>query len=311
MKKILITAPYMIREMDKVRKLFEGEDVFIDFAKVEERLDEPELLQIIKDYHGIICGDDKITKNVLEKAKNLQVIVKWGTGIDSIDKNEAERKGIPVFRTTNAFSEPVADTTLGFILGFARAIFLSDRLMKSDIWDKPQAYCLSEKVIGIIGLGNVGTAVATRLNVFNTVILANDIVKKNPKTIKKYGINMVHKKEIYEKADFISLHCDLNKTSYHVLDATAFGLMKKKPFIINTARGSLIEENALIEGLKTERIAGAALDVFENEPLPKESPLRKMKNTVLSSHNSNSSPYHWQKVHENSVKMLIKGLNVV
>ena len=152
MKKVLITAPYMIREMGKVRKLFAGEDVLIDFAKVEERLDEPELLQIIKGYHGIICGDDKITKNVLEKAKNLQVIVKWGTGIDSIDKKEAERKGIPVFRTTNAFSEPVADTTLGLILGFARAIFLSDRLMKSGIWDKPQAYCLSEKVIGIIGL---------------------------------------------------------------------------------------------------------------------------------------------------------------
>lgn len=310
MKRVLITAPYMIREREKVEQLFKGKNVVVDWADVEERIDEPELLEIIQDYHGIICGDDKITKKVLEKAKKLQVIVKWGTGIDSIDKKEAESKGIPVFRTTNAFSEPVADTTLGIILGFSRAIFLSDRLMKSDIWDKPQAYCLSEKVVGIIGLGNVGTAVAKRLQIFNTVILANDIVEKDPDIINKYDIKMVSKDDIYETADFISLHCDLNETSYHILDKTAFQQMKKNPYILNTARGQLIEENALIEALNSEMIAGAGLDVFEDEPLSTDSPLKKMKNVILSSHNSNSSPYCWQKVHENSVKMLFEGLSI-
>ena len=142
MKKILITAPYMIRERKKVEHLFMGKNIGVEWAEVEERLDEPELLEIIEDYNGIICGDDKISKKVIEEAKNLQVIVKWGTGIDSIDKTEAETKGIPVYRTTDAFSEPVADTTLGIILGFSRTIFLNDKLMKSDIWDKPQGYCL-------------------------------------------------------------------------------------------------------------------------------------------------------------------------
>lgn len=310
MKKVLITAPYMIREKEKVKDLFKGKDVIIEFAEVEERLNESDLLKLINGYHGIICGDDRITKKVLKEAENLQVIVKWGTGIDSIDKKAAERLGILVFRTPNAFSEPVADTTLGLILSFSRALFENDRLMKSGAWDKPQGYYLSERVVGIIGLGDVGTAVAKRLQVFNAVVLANDIVKKDSEIIRMYGINMVSKDEIFERADFISLHCDLNNTSFHILDKAAFMQMSKKPYIINTARGPLIEEQALIEALETGKVSGAALDVFEDEPLAEDSPLRRMDNTILSSHNANSSPYCWQKVHENSVNMLLKGLNI-
>ncbi|KKK93297.1 hypothetical protein LCGC14_2694280, partial [marine sediment metagenome] len=136
------------------------------------------------------------------------------------------------------------------------------------------------------------------------------IGEKDPDIINKYDIKMVSKDDIYETADFISLHCDLNETSYHILDKTAFQQMKKNPYILNTARGQLIEENALIEALNSEMIAGAGLDVFEDEPLSTDSPLKKMKNVILSSHNSNSSPYCWQKVHENSVKMLFEGLSI-
>jgi len=268
------------------------------------------LLRIIEKYNGIICGDDRITKKVIEKAINLEVIVKWGTGIDSIDKEEAERKGIRVFRTPDAFSEPVGDTTVGVILAFARSVLTSDRLMKRGGWDKPQGYCLLEKTLGIIGLGSTGTAVAKRLSIFGSIILANDIVEKDPEIIRRYGIKMVSKDEIYEKADFICMHCDLNKTSFHLLNEEAFKKMKKKPYIINMARGPIIDEAALINALESGEIAGAGLDVFEEEPLPKDNPLRKMDNVILSSHNANSSPYYWQKVHENSVKILLEGLGI-
>ena len=300
----------MIREREKVQALFDGKSVKICWADVEERLEEDELLGIIKDYDGIICGDDRITERVLNEAENLKVIVKWGTGIDSIDKENAEKRGIPVRRTLNAFSEPVADTTLGLMLAFARSIFTSDRLMKDNKWDKPQCYTLSERVVGIIGLGNVGTAVAKRLPAFGCDVLANDIIDKDPEIINKYGIRMVTKAEIYKEADFICLHCDLNKTSFHILDKTAFERMKKKPYIINAARGPLIDERALIEALESGTISGAGLDVFEDEPLPIDSPLRRMDNVILSSHNSNSSPYYWQKVHENSVRMLFERLGM-
>jgi len=310
MNKVLITAPYMIREKKKVEDLFKGKNVKLDWAEVKERLEEPEMLRIIEKYNGIICGDDRITKKVIEQAINLEVIVKWGTGIDSIDKEEAERQGIRVFRTPDAFSEPVGDTTVGVILAFARSVFTSDRLMKRGGWDKPQGYCLSEKTIGIIGLGSTGTAVAKRLSIFGSIILANDIVEKDPEIISRYGIKMVSKDEIYEKADFICMHCDLNKTSFHLLNEEAFKKMKKKPYIINMARGPIIDEAALINALESGKIAGAGLDVFEDEPLSKGSPLRKMDNVILSSHNANSSPYYWHKVHENSVRMLLEGLGI-
>ncbi|OGW40590.1 MAG: hypothetical protein A2Y97_05015 [Nitrospirae bacterium RBG_13_39_12] len=310
MKKVLITAPYMIREKKTVEDLFKRKNVKLDWAKVKERLEEKDLLKIIKEYNGIICGDDRITKRVLSEAVNLEVIVKWGTGIDSIDKEEAERRGIPVFRTPNAFSDPVGDTTVGGILAFARNIFTSDRLMKRGEWDKPISYCLSEKTVGIIGLGNTGTAVAKRLSIFGPIILANDIVEKDTEIIRRYGIKMVSKDELYKKADFICLHCDLNKTSFHLLNEVAFKKMKKRPYVINMARGPIIDEAALINALKSGKIAGAGLDVFEEEPLPKDSPLRKMDNVILSSHNANSSPYYWQKVHKNSVKMLLEGLGI-
>ena len=164
--------------------------------------------------------------------------------------------------------------------------------------------------MGIIGLGNTGTAVAKRLPVFGPIILANDIVEKDPQIIRRYGIKMVSKDEIYEKADFICIHCDLNKTSFHLLNKEAFEKMKKKPYIINMARGPIIDEAALINALESGEIAGAGLDVFEEEPLPKDSPLRKKDNVILSSHNANSSPYYWQRVHENSVKMLLEGLGI-
>jgi D-3-phosphoglycerate dehydrogenase len=196
------------------------------------------------------------------------------------------------------------------ILYFARGLRQNDDIMKKGGWDKPQGYTLSEKKIGIIGLGNTGTAVAKRLCAFETIIFANDIVEKDPSIIEKYCIKMVSKEEIYEQCDFITLHCDLNESSYHLLNRKVFAKMKNSVYVINTSRGPIVKEDDLICALRDGVIAGAGLDVFEHEPLPVDSLLRKMSNTILSSHNSNSSPVHWQRVHENSIKMLLKGLGI-
>ena len=310
MNKVLITAPYMLREREKVEKLFSGFSLDLSWADVKERLEENELLSIIGKYDGIICGDDRFTQSVIDAATRLRVIVKWGTGNDSIDKEYANNRNISVYNTPDAFTAPVADTTLGMILYFSRGLKQNDDVVKMGGWDKPQGYALSEKKIGIIGLGNIGTSVAKRLCAFEATIFANDIVEKDPSIIEKYCIQMVSKEEIYEQCDFITLHCDLNESSHHLLNGKIFAKMKNTAYIINTARGPIIEENDLIDALREGIIAGVGLDVFENEPLPVDSPLRKMSNTILSSHNSNSSPVHWQNVHENSIKMLLKGLGI-
>ena len=310
MNKVLITAPYMLREREKVEKLFSGFSLDLDWAEVRERLEEDELLSIIGKYDGIICGDDRITQSVVDAAARLRVIVKWGTGIDSINKEYANKRNILVYNTPGAFTSPVADTTLGLILYFTRGLRQNDDVMKMGGWDKPQGYTLSEKKIGIIGLGNTGTAVAKRLCAFGTMTFANDIVEKDPSIIEKYCIKMVSKEEIYEQCDFITLHCDLNESSHHLLSRKVFIRMKNSAYIINTSRGPIVKEADLIDALRKGVIAGAGLDVFEHEPLPVDSPLRKMSNTILSSHNSNSSPAHWQRVHGNTIKMLLKGLGL-
>jgi D-3-phosphoglycerate dehydrogenase / 2-oxoglutarate reductase len=145
-------------------------------ACATERLEEDDLLTVLPGAHGIICGDDRITARVLDAAPDLRVISKWGTGIDSIDVDEARRRGIAVCNTPNAFSEPVADTVLGYALLATRQLDVMNREMHQGIWHKPQLSSLSEKTMGIVGVGNCGRAVARRAAAFGVRLLGADVV---------------------------------------------------------------------------------------------------------------------------------------
>ncbi len=312
MKKVLISAPYMLRpsEIKKITPELDKLKIEYDLAEVEERLEEADLIKIIGKYNAIICGDDRFTRKVYEAAKNLEIIVKWGTGIDSLNEDIAKEFGIKLVRTPGAFTDPVSDTSVAMILSFARNLVPNDTIIKQGGWDKPQGFCLSEKTIGLIGFGDIGRAMARKLQGFSATVLANDIKEFEPSVYSSLGAKKASFDEILAKADFISVHCDLNPSSFHILNSNAFNRMKKTPFIINTARGPMIEEPALIKALQNKQVAGAGLDVFEEEPLPLNSPLRKMNNVILSSHNSNSSPACWQRVHDNCLRMLKEGLKL-
>lgn len=300
----------MIKEKEKVQDLLDGYGLQVDWANVIERLSEQQLLEIIGDYEGIICGDDQFTPQVYDKAQNLKAIVKWGTGIDSLLAEEAQKRGIQVFRTIDAFTEPVSDSTLGFILNYCRNIQINDRLMKEGKWEKADGKALSEMTVGIIGLGNIGRAVAKRLKGFGCRIIANDIVDIDETITSSLGVSMVPLKELCKESDVITIHCDLNKTSFHLLDYKTFQGMEKRPYIVNTARGPIIKEDDFILALEEKLISGGALDVFEEEPLDKESPLRKKENVNLSAHCTNSSPKYWGYVHKSSIEQLIKGVGL-
>jgi len=305
---VLVSAPYMQREIDKFRDFFDEHDIKIALPHVKERMSEDELFEIIEDFDGAVSGDDFFTRRVLEKAKKLKVISKWGTGINTIDVKSAEEFGIKVCNTPNAFSHPVADTVLAYILAFARNVIVSDKMMKEGVWDKIPGFTLSEKTLGIIGLGNVGIQVAKRARAFNMRIIANDIREIQPILLEQYDIEMVSKDYIYDNADIITIHCDLNDSSYHLLDMDSFNKMRRKPYIVNTARGGHITHNDLLDALEEGRISGAALDVFENEPLPADDRLLSRDDVILAPHNSNSSPRYWDLVHENTLKNLLRYL---
>ncbi|MCK4734113.1 MAG: phosphoglycerate dehydrogenase [Methanophagales archaeon] len=294
--------------IDRFREIFEAKGIELVVPPVRERLSEQELLQWIGDIDGVICGDDYFTERVLRAAPRLKVISKWGTGIDSIDVAACKRLGITVCNTPNAFSEPVADTVLGYILCFARQILWMDRDIRAGIWSKRPSISLHECTLGVIGVGNVGKAVVRRAIAFGMHVLGNDIVEMPKKYIAETEIEMVAKDDLLRRADFVSLNCDLNPTSFHQISDREFSLMKSTAYLVNTARGQIIDEPALIKALQEKRIAGAALDVFEVEPLPENSQLRKMGNVLLAPHNANSSPEARERVHENTICNLLQVL---
>ncbi|MHC4207000.1 MAG: phosphoglycerate dehydrogenase, partial [Planctomycetota bacterium] len=261
--------------------------------------------QWVADVDGVICGDDQFSESVLQAAPKLKVLSKWGTGIDSIDQEACRRLGIAVCNSPNAFSEPVADSVLGYMLNFARRLPWMDRVMRKGQWTKMPSIALRECTLGVIGVGNVGKAVVRRATAFGMRVLGNDLVDMPFDFLTETRIDMVSKEELLQQADFVSLNCTLNPTSFHLISENEFVLMKHNAVIINTARGPIIDEPALIRALQSEQIAGAALDVFETEPLPAESPLLEMDNVMLSPHNSNSSPEAWERVHQNTVQNLL------
>ena len=307
--KVLVSAPYLQPVLEEYRGQLESRGAELLVPNVNERLSEEELLQLVGDIDGVIAGDDHFTPQVLEKAApRLKVISKWGTGIDAFDQAACERLGVAIRNTPGAFTEPVADSIMGYILNFARKLSLMDQQMKAGVWDKIPGMALNETTLGIIGLGNIGTALAKRARAFGMKVIANDIRVIPEAIIRETGVNMVGLGELLGSSDFVSLNCDLNPTSLHLMNTEAFKLMQAHAVVINLARGPLIKEESLIEALLDHTIAGAALDVFEQEPLPEASPLKTMPNVMLAPHNSNSSPTAWLRIHKNTIKNLFEVL---
>ena len=312
MPTILFSAPYMLRSIDRFRPVLEhyGLDLLVA-PEVQERLKEADLLKYAGQFDGTICGDDQYSASVLEAcAPRLKVVSKWGTGIDSIDAAACERLGVKLCRTINAFTLPVADTVMGYLLAFARRQPWMDKSMKAGVWDKIPGRALHECTLGIIGVGAIGKTLTRRARAFGMRVLGNDIVEIDHVFIAETGIQMTTLETLLSTSDFISVNCDLNPTSRHLINACTLRLMRKQAILINCARGPIVDETALVEALQASDIGGAALDVFEVEPLPAESPLKQMENVLLAPHNSNSSPAAWERVHWNTIKNLIEGLGM-
>ena len=311
MKDVLISAPYMLPFMQRFTPVLTRLGMRVIIPDVHERLSEEELLRYAGQFDGTICGDDRYTRRVIQACHpRLKVISKWGTGIDSIDQEAAAEFGVGVRNTPNAFTVPVAESVLGYMLSFARRFGTMDSAMKAGEWKKISGYTLSEKTLGVVGVGNVGKAVLRRARAFGMTLLGNDIVEIAPDFLLENSVESVPLRELLERSDFISLNCSLNPSSYHLMNAERFGWCKPGALLINTARGPVVEEAALVSALQSGRLAGAALDVFEVEPLPAESPLLGMENVFLAPHNSNSSPFYWERVHWNSIRNLALGLEL-
>jgi D-3-phosphoglycerate dehydrogenase / 2-oxoglutarate reductase len=311
MPAVLFTAPYMIPVVDRFRPMFDELGIELIVPEVRERMEEADLLRYAGQFDGAICGDDRYTSRVIEAcAPRLKVISKWGTGVDSIDAQACARFGVQLHRTPDAFTQAVSDTVMGYILAFARRQPWMDREMKSGKWEKLPGRALHECTLGIIGVGHIGKVLTGRARAFGMRVLGNDIIEIDPGFIRETGIEMVSLEDLLGQSDFVSVNCDLNPTSFHLVNAQHLAQAKPSAVVINTARGPIVDEAALVEALQAGRLGGAALDVFEVEPLPAESPLMKMDNVLLAPHNANSSPAAWERVHGNTIRNLLMGLGI-
>jgi D-3-phosphoglycerate dehydrogenase len=309
---VLLTAPYMLPFLERFQPEFRKYNIELIVPEVEERMEEADLLKYAGQFDGAICGDDRYTAQVIEACSpRLKVISKWGTGVDSIDAEACSRFNIKLCRTPNAFTTPVADTVLGYMLAFARRGPWMDAAMKRGEWEKIPGKTLSECTLGVIGLGNIGKAVTRRARAFGMQVFGTDIVEVDHVFVSETGIQITDLDSLLSQSDFISVNCDLNPTSHHLINPGTLAKMKPMAVLINTARGPLVDEPALVDALRSGQIGGAALDVFEYEPLPKDSPLLKMDNVMLAPHNSNSSPTAWERIHWNTIKNLVEGLGIV
>ncbi|ADQ06245.1 D-isomer specific 2-hydroxyacid dehydrogenase NAD-binding protein [Caldicellulosiruptor hydrothermalis 108] len=247
---------------------------------------EDELITVCKEADGLLSQYAQITRRVIESLPKCKVIGRYGVGVNTIDIEAATEKGICVVNVPDYCMDEVSDHALALILTLARKIVLLNNSVKKGIWDykisKP-IYRLRGKVLGLVGFGRIPRTLAQKAKSIGFNILVYDPYI-SPNDAEAYGAKLVSLDELMTQSDFISIHVPLNKETYHLIGPQELKLMKPTAFLINTARGPVIDEKALIEVLLEKRIAGAALDVTEVEPIQSDNPLLKMDNVIITPH---------------------------
>jgi len=305
---VLVSAPRAIPIIERYTTELGAAGCDVVVRSPVERLEEFELLPVVGAIDAIICGDDRISSRVLDAAPRLRVIAKWGTGMDSIDVTAARARGVTVCNSPGAFSDPVADTVMGYVLLFARRLDAMAADMRAGHWQRQQLLSLKECTLGIVGLGQIGSAVARRAAAFGMRILVSTIPGSQPDGRLEPAPESVPLDFLLGESDFVTLHCDLRAGNRNMIDAGRLARMKPTAVLINTARGGLVDEAALVAALREGRLAGAALDVFEVEPLAADSPLRRLQNVHLAPHNANASVEAAEQVHANCIRQVISAL---
>lgn len=306
--RILVSCPLIQDTIQNYDELLSKHGIEYDVPVVDQNLSEEELLDIIDRYDGVIAGDDEFTEAVLEAADRLKVISKWGIGLDGVDLDAAAEREIEVYNTPNSFGNEVADVVMGYAIMLTRKLHLVDRAVREGEWACPRGTSLAGKTMGIVGVGNIGAAVARRAHAAGMEVLGNDVVPLSDELVEETGIAAADRRELLEQSDVVSLNCPLTPKTRGMIGREELAAIGEDGYLINVARGELVREKELVDALRDGAIAGAALDVFEQEPLPVDSPLAEMDNVVLGTHNAQNTHEAVSRVNDRAVENLLKGL---
>jgi glyoxylate reductase len=275
-----------------------------------------EIIRNVKDKDGLLCSlSDTIDSEVINAAKKLRVISSYSVGYDHIDIDAATKRRICVTYTPEVLTETTADLAFALLLAAARRIAEADHLVRRGRWRAGWKYDfmlgtdVHGKKLGIVGLGRIGFAVAKRARGFNMKVLYHNRKRLSDEMEKELAVEYRSLDDLLKESDFVSVHLPLNTETFHLLNEPKLKLMKPTSYLINTARGSIIDEKALVKALRRKWIAGAALDVFEKEPISRKSQLLKMNNVVLAPHIGSASTETREKMAEVAAMNLYNLLN--
>lgn len=248
---------------------------------------EADYWEALSEAVSIVAGAERIDGELLDRAPRLRLVARFGVGYDNVDVEACTRRGVYVTHTPGVLSGAVADLTWGLILALARHLVVADRFVR-ERWalrrgDLSFGIDLEGKTLGIIGLGRIGSEVARRAQGFGVKVIYHDVVRK-PELEEAYGAEYVSLEKLLRESDIVSIHVPLLPSTERLIGEGELKLMKPTALLINTSRGRVIDQKALVKALREGWIAGAALDVYEEEPIPLEDPLLKLENVVLTPH---------------------------
>ena len=273
-------------------------------AEVTQTLSEAELIELLPQFDGWIIGDDPATHQVFKAGQrgSLRAAVKWGIGVDNVDFKACETLGIPIINTPGMFGAEVADLAVGYVIALARHTVEIDRGVRGGSWPKPRGLSLAGRTVALVGYGDIGRNTARRLLAADMKVIAYDPFVDAGSL--EQGVSLAPWPERLGEADFVVVNCALNTSSYHLLNAKAFAAMRPGVRLVNVGRGPVIDEQALIVALTSGHVNSAALDVFEQEPLPLDSPLRSHPACIFGSHNASNTVDGVTRTSQKAIQLL-------
>lgn len=308
-QRVLVTCKLIWDVLPSYTEDLEARDIVVVIPDVTgQALAEEELIPLVGDIVGIVAGDDAITRRVLDAAPRLKVIAKWGVGIDGIDLAAAQERGVEVFNTPGVFGDEMGDYALGFLLMLARRHHVVDREIRLGHWPKPRGTSLAGKKLGIVGLGSSGRSMARRARILGMSIIGCDPSPPDSQWLASEEVALRRFDELVQLSDVVSLHLPANSGTRGLINSSVLQRMKRGAWLINTSRGALIDEADLVEALATRHIGGAALDVYENEPLESGHPLLTLPNVILGSHNASNTHEAVARASDETIGNLLRGL---
>jgi D-3-phosphoglycerate dehydrogenase len=288
--RVIVTCPPMQRTAEEWLPSLTSRGIEVEIPPVTQHVSRADLERLLPISDGIIAGDEPLDRALLTSAASrLRVISRWGVGIDNVDLEAARELGIEVRNTPAVFAEEVADVAIGYMIMLARRLHSIDAGVRAGEWPKPQGVSLAGRTLGVVGLGSIGRAVAKRGLAMGMTVVGIDPMPQAEATAAELGVQLLGLDEVFAAADVLSLNLPMSPENRHLVNEARLGAMKPGSFLVNTARGPLVDEAALVEALESGHLAGAALDVFETEPLPAESRLRGLSNVILGSHNASNT----------------------